>query len=205
MRLPIPPALRLAALPFLLALLGCASSPPVDYLDLEVVPPPSGSATPLAGAPLEVGRVTLPPELDRDELVRRTGAGRLEIVPSERWAAPLADLVRRTLAFDLAARLPPRQVVLPGEPRPPGPVRIVVVVLRQLATGGDGALLAGRWSIVDGDAGTSLAVHDVELGPADGAASGPGLAHATSVALGELADRISAELAAHESSAESRP
>ena len=61
---------------------------------------------------LRVERVTIPGELDRLELVRRSSANRLQIAVFDRWAAPLEDMIRRIATADLTARLAPGAVAI---------------------------------------------------------------------------------------------
>jgi uncharacterized lipoprotein YmbA len=174
---------------------GCGSSPPVTFLELEPIAPGTGSVRP-EGPPLEVGRVTLPPELDRDELVRRAGDHRLRIDATSRWPAPLDELVRRTLASDLESRLAPRRAVLPGVPAPEGGLQILVVAFDTFSAGTDGAVaLSGRWMIVDGTTRATLLDRDLHIEVPAGSGSGPEIAGALSVALARLADEVGAALA----------
>jgi uncharacterized lipoprotein YmbA len=51
-------------------------------------------------------RVTLPGEVDRLELVQRIDATRLRLAEDDRWAAPLSEMIQRTLSADLQSRVP---------------------------------------------------------------------------------------------------
>jgi uncharacterized lipoprotein YmbA len=86
-------------------LASCASSSvPMRFYTLT----PMGTEGASANAPsaIRVVRVTLPGEIDRLEIVRRTEATRLQLAEEDRWAAPLGELIQRTLAADLQARVP---------------------------------------------------------------------------------------------------
>jgi uncharacterized lipoprotein YmbA len=48
--------------------------------------------------------VNLPGEIDRAELVQRIDANRLRLAENDRWAAPLGEMIRRTLSEDLRSR-----------------------------------------------------------------------------------------------------
>src|SRR6185436_5239646 len=85
-------------------------SPPLRYYVLSEIPPggsaassPSGNAAPSSVDPVQVTKVALPRELDRNELVQHIDATRVHIAEDDRWAAPLDDLIRRALAADLRA------------------------------------------------------------------------------------------------------
>ncbi len=94
---------------------GCASGPPTQLMTTSAVAEP---AHPYAGPPVPVGRVTIPPQLDRLWLTRSEGNGYLHVSNATRWAAPLAVLIRHTLSIDLSPSLAPSNVIIPGEPEP---------------------------------------------------------------------------------------
>ncbi len=171
-------------------MVGCASSPATRYVDLSTISP--RSAAPAAtSAPLAVGRITLPPGLDRAALVRITAENRLEVDGTVRWPAGLAVVVRRTLAFDLAARLPDGSVALPGQPDPPGDMRLLVVTLERFAASPGGTVvLDGRWSIVDDASQRSLLARDAHIEVDTASSSAADVAHAMSAALARLADMV---------------
>lgn len=77
---------------------GCASSPPMRFYTLSAVS--SSTETANAGA-IRVGRVRIPAELDRIEIVQRVDANRVSLGELDRWAAPMEDMIRRVLTADL--------------------------------------------------------------------------------------------------------
>jgi uncharacterized lipoprotein YmbA len=82
---------------------ACASSAPLRYYTLSEIPSAAdGSAN--GGPAIRVGRVRIPGELDRSELVQRIDSTRVNISEQDRWAAPLEDMIRRVLSADLQAR-----------------------------------------------------------------------------------------------------
>jgi uncharacterized lipoprotein YmbA len=88
-----------------LAVVGCASSAPLRFYTLSAVPPAGAEAAGATGAAaIRVGRVRIPAELDRTEIVQRVDANRLNIGELDRWAAPMEDMVRRVLTADLQSR-----------------------------------------------------------------------------------------------------
>jgi uncharacterized lipoprotein YmbA len=179
-----------------LALAGCASSPPTRFYTLEPVPPARPAAA-LAGAPVTVDAVNVPGLLDREQIVRRSGPNQVDLAGTDRWAAPFDSMARRVLARDLAARLPAQMVLLPGEPSPGGPKRSIVVDIEDFA--GDVAgrvVLDARWTLLSGEPSKPVLRRREHI---EETAAGPGYdadAAAMSRALGALADRIAAALAA---------
>src|SRR5262249_8992959 len=59
-----------------------------------------------ASVTIGVGPVIIPAYLDRTEIVTRTAADRVEISMFHRWAEPLADSIARTVAEEIASRVP---------------------------------------------------------------------------------------------------
>ena len=94
-------AARASGLALALIVGGCASSTPLRYYTLSEV---SGAAATGGPTAIQVGRVKIPGELDRSELVQRIDANRLMIAEQDRWAAPLDEMIRRVLAADLQSR-----------------------------------------------------------------------------------------------------
>src|SRR4051812_42367118 len=92
---------RAATVVMVLVIAGCASSAPLRFYTLSAVP--AAGAEVASGAAIRVGRVRIPAELDRMELVRRVDANRLSIGELDRWAAPMDDMIRRVLTADLQA------------------------------------------------------------------------------------------------------
>jgi uncharacterized lipoprotein YmbA len=183
-------------LPILL-LAGCSffSRSQSKFYSLDRVPPATPpSATPVVGVPVAIDAIELPPGADRREVVVRQADHQLQVRSAEQWSASLQPLVLHTLAFDLAARLPEGMVILPGAVRPTGAVRSVDVVLEQLDAGpGNTVVLDGRWSVRE--AGRAGETHhervSVDIPSLDSASIATGM----SQALGQLADRMAAQLA----------
>jgi uncharacterized lipoprotein YmbA len=174
----------------LLLLAGCGTSPPTEFITLSAKP-----ETPCAyhGLPVIVGRVRLPPQLDRLWLTRDETSDRIEVSNDTRWAAPLASLVRATLAMDLARALPPSTVIVPGEPKPRGPCWILTVVFTRFRiTATDTVRLTARWSLVRRKSARNYRQHvTVKIG----SRSAPAAASAVSSALKMMAAHIARTIA----------
>ena len=82
---------------------GCTSAP-VRYYTLT--PPPDkplpASETPLA---IDVRVVHIPPQLNRSELMVRTGPTEVTLLENERWASPVNDEIKDALRLELQRRL----------------------------------------------------------------------------------------------------
>jgi uncharacterized lipoprotein YmbA len=82
---------------------GCTSAP-VHYYTL--VPPPDeawpASETILA---IDVRVVRTPPQLNRSELMVRTGPAQVTLLENERWASPVNNEIKEALRLELQRRL----------------------------------------------------------------------------------------------------
>jgi hypothetical protein len=178
--------------PLLLALLyGCASSPPVEYYALAPVRGTSVAA--IAGRPLQVARVHVPPTLDRREMVRQSSAYSLEINDRHRWSAPLDQMIQSSVSEDLLNILPPGRVVLPHEPAPPHTLRLVIDIVRFSPDTGGRVSLEASWSALsESGAGVHSAIVNITVPMAS--MSYADQVAAMSEAVAQLAGRIARDL-----------
>lgn len=138
-----------------LLLAGCGSSPPTQYYALH--PVPARTARPaIAGMPVQVAAVHIPPALDRQQLVQETAPGHLDVSDQNRWVGSLDDMIQRVLTQDLAQRLPASEVVLPQEPAPPQYRPIVLDILQFDEDGSGDVVFDGSWSLTDNTSGKPL-------------------------------------------------
>jgi uncharacterized lipoprotein YmbA len=162
---------------------------------LSVSPANTRITLPADAVPIRLDRVTIPPELDRKQLVRRVDSTRLQIVEDHRWAAPLDDMIHRVLSDNLAARLPPGLVTDPNEP-PLGEGRLSLSVdIQELYADETCAVtLRASWVLKRPNAQSTRANEETQT-PASGACSGAAAQPAAmSQALGQLSDRIAAAI-----------
>ena len=108
---------RLAILAVLaagLTLAGCAETPPTQFYTLSPLEDAPGG-TPPANLPeltVGVGPVTLPPYLDRPQLVTRAGGNRMVLADFDSWVEPLQGMFTRVLGENLALLLGTDDVLL---------------------------------------------------------------------------------------------
>jgi hypothetical protein len=178
-----------ALLAVALALAACGHSPPSRFFTLDAAPPASPAPGRAAVAPVQLDAVHIPAAVDRLEMVTKTGPARVEISGQDRWAAPLGEMMRRTLAQDLASRLPQGGFVFPDAPRPPGTRGLVVTVLQLTATPDGRVDLQANWSLLDSGSSRAGGGDNLSL-TASGSGGSEGRAQALSAVLGQLADRI---------------
>ena len=129
---------------------GCANSRDARFYVLTPLPATDGPKTP-PGRPLPaVGLrpVELPAELDRPQIVTRSGRNELSLAEFDRWAAPLGDQFTRVLAEDLAILIPTDRVeVFPWAKDTPIDCEVVVEVLRSEGTLGGSYWLTATWTV----------------------------------------------------------
>ena len=165
-----------------LLLTGCGlfKRVPNQFYALDTVP---GTRATVAGAPVGLDTIELPPGIDRRGIVLRDADHKLEVRGTHQWASPLEEMVIHTLAFDLANRLPEGMMILPGQPRPSG-ARSLSVTFEDLAPGPDGVfVLDARWTLGDSTRQERITVPLAST-------ESPAVVEGMSRALGMLADRI---------------
>lgn len=156
---------------------------PNQFYSLETIAPPAPAAT-MSGTPVGIEGIQLPPGLDRRGIVLRGADHRFEVRGQQQWASDLEEMVIHTLAFDLAGRLPVGMVILPGQAKPPGPMRSIFVNFEDLAANQERVfVLDARWTMGE------LARHErIEI-PLQSTES-PAIVAAMSQALAQLTDRM---------------
>lgn len=144
---------------------------------------------------LAVGPITLPPYLDRAELVTRVRSHRVEILSNHRWAEPLDVNFTRVFTANLAAAVGTDRVVeFPWLVKPKVDYRVTVDVERFETTSEGFAVLLARWSLsrgVDGELARSKR-SSFEV-PIDGGTTEDSVA-ALSRAVALLAEEIAKEI-----------
>ncbi len=166
---------------------GLMKRVPNTFYALDTIPSAAAPRASIAGTPIGIDGIELPPGLDRREVTTRAADNKLDVRGHHQWASPLEDMVTHTLSFDLASRLPEGMVVLPGTAKP-GAMRSLYVTFEDLAPGPENIfVLDARWTLGE------MTRHEritVPVSSNDSAA----VVAAMSEALGQLADRIAGAL-----------
>jgi len=132
------------------ALGGCGTSPTTRFYLLAAIGG-NGSNPSSASDAIIIGvrSVELPEELDRPEIVTRTGANTVHLAEFDQWSTPLRDNVMRVLGQDLAVFLPGDRVAV--YPWPPGTSvdrELVVGVTRFDGQLGGRCVLHAQWQVL---------------------------------------------------------
>ncbi|VXC92954.1 conserved exported hypothetical protein [Burkholderia sp. 8Y] len=195
MKASSPTTAMMAAIIALALLSGCAHSPPTRYLALNSVPAEAATYAAFTGmTPIQLTALRIPAQLDRPELVTQPAPNRYAISETERWAAPLAQLMRAALARDLQMRLPDGALIVPDTPAPKGTRALVVTVIDVDMPAQGELTLQATWAVAqrapDVVETTGNATLHAPIAGDDAARK----AAALSRALGDLADQIVSSL-----------
>ncbi len=171
-----------------IAIAGCSilSRSKSQFFTLESLP--ASQTVAIAGAPVAIEAIELPPGLDRRGIVVKKTRHELEIRETDQWTDTLETMVLHTFAQNLSERLPPGMVVLPGQPQPSGAIRSFSIFFDELTPGPEPLfILDAQWGST-----TALRHERIEV-PMSSLDSGE-VASAMSTALAELADRMVSSL-----------
>jgi uncharacterized lipoprotein YmbA len=139
-----------------------------------------------------VGSVTLPPYLDRPQIVTRASQAQLHLAEPDQWAASLQDAVARVLAENLSLLMPTARVVLhPWSRTTVIDQQVLLEVTRFDRMMGGEAVLVARWSLL-GAAGQELTMRKARF---SAPAGGPDY-EATVTAMGRALEALSRDIAA---------
>jgi len=123
---------------------GCASATARFYtLDSTATP----SDAPPAHYAVLVGPVTIPPSVDRPQMVVQVAPNRVELDEFNRWAAPLNDAIARAVAGDLAVLLPTSDVAVAPLANFTPAYRVTIDVQAFESVAGQSVLVDAVWAI----------------------------------------------------------
>ena len=186
--------MRRLAIVLALLVAGCSffSRTKSKIYSLERVAP---AVAPTAGngLPVAINAVELPPGFDRKEIVVRQADHRLDVRSTDQWSASLEPAVLHTLAFDLADRLPPGMVILPGQVKPGGAMRSIDVAFVELAAWPESRVtIDARWTLHE--SGRPDVAHREQFAVDIASLDSVNVAAGMSQAVGLLADRMAANI-----------
>jgi uncharacterized protein len=140
--------------------------------------------------------ISLPPGVDRRQMVIATSADQLLVLEHERWVAPLSDLMVQTLGRDLERRRADVLVADRGFDQPSlVPVKIRVDIVRMSVRAGGQATLEAHWRVVDARRNTDEVGGETFESPVVGG-DYAAVARAFSNDLSSLAERLAAKIPA---------
>lgn len=179
----------------LLVLLAACGVGPSDPGRFYVLSTPSGleanSVAKIENLSIGVGPVTLPPHLDRTQIVTQASSHQLALNEFDQWAEPLKDGFTRVLAQNLSVLMGIDNVLQFPWRRPFSVHYQVSVEVYRFDTDTAGkSVLSARWNLVTGDGQELLFSHSTLIRTqAEGAGFEPIVA-AMSLNLAELSREI---------------
>lgn len=181
---------RRALLPAVSWLVASCASPNPNLYTLEPPPGPVRRGGPRV---IEMRSIGLARYLERSQIVRSSENFRLDVIPNDWWGEPLDAMIGSTLVRALTQRLPGSTVYLENGAISAEPNATVQVNVQRLDQDAGGAVrLVAQFAVVRRNSDTRGVTIDV---PVRGATTAD-LVAAMSEAVGDLADRIAAALAA---------
>lgn len=182
---------------------GCGSTRPSKFYVLHSLSM-GGAEKPLGPAgvtgveyTIGVGPVKIPEYLDRQEIVTRAGANRLDLAEFDRWAEPLESNVARVLAENLSFILGTDRVRLfPWVGSTKVDYQVVVDLNRFDGTSEGKAILAAHWSILEGEKRKVLVTRKSHFAESADRADFESMVSAQSRLLGHLSREIASEITA---------
>jgi uncharacterized lipoprotein YmbA len=189
---------------FLTLLGGCGTSEPSRFYLLSLANEPAAAAQNSEEGPsIEIGPVSLPEYLDRQQIVVRSSQNELRLAEYDRWAEPLKANFTRVLAGNLCDMLDTNRVSLfSGTMAMPAAYRVAVDVT-SFEAGPDGTVsLDARWVLIKNDeARAHLMNNSCIRKPTEDAEDYAELVSAKSDALEDLSREIAETITALEAKA----
>jgi len=130
-----------------MALCGCASSPPSQFYTLSAAAAPEVTPVARSEYAVVVGPATVPESVDRPQLVLRLSENRVTIVEQARWAEPLASGIPEVIARNLARSLNSSRVMAYPQNPENFDCQVLLEVLRFDSVLDDAATVEVAWTL----------------------------------------------------------
>jgi uncharacterized lipoprotein YmbA len=185
--------------PTLITFLACTlllpactgKSPKANFYSLEALHVSSPATSLSQEIAIAVGPVTIPAELDREQIVTRDTQSRVKLAEFHRWAGPLQDSITAVLTANLAALLGTDRVAPCDRKRLfPFTHHVVLNINRFDGQPTGDVILDATWSIKKSGESDPLVVRHSEIRVPVAAPDYAGMVAAQSNALAELSSRI---------------
>jgi uncharacterized lipoprotein YmbA len=165
---------------------ACASSPSHFYT-LNAVAPQTATQSKVA---IAVGPVTIPPAIDRPQIVVTTGPNQVALDDFNRWASPVQDNLVRVVADNLTALLGTPRVTLYPTIATDVDFRVQIEVRNFESAPGKSAALDAVWTVRRIKDGKSETGRTSVREPVEGGESYDALAAAHSRAIARMSQQI---------------
>jgi uncharacterized lipoprotein YmbA len=124
---------------------GCGSTPASRFYTLSATPAASPAAM-VSDLSVAVGPVSVPPAVDRPQMVVTLNSNQVRLDELNRWASPLASDIARVVAENLVSMLGTPQVTLSPQ-MPNVDYRAAIEVQRFESAPGEAATLDALWTV----------------------------------------------------------
>ncbi len=179
-----------------LLLANCASTKPPQFYTLS--PSLTGVGATSTNISISVGPISIPADVDRPQIVVRTGPNQVLLAEFDRWASPLKSNIARAIAENLATMLGTAQVsMFPQSSAADAAYQVGVDVLRFESELGKGVVVDALWTVTSRKNGQTQNRRTTMTEPAKGEGYAEVVA-AHSRILGRLSDEIAEAIRAFE-------
>jgi uncharacterized lipoprotein YmbA len=135
----------MGAIVVMAATAGCGTTATSRFYTLDSTATADGS--PPVRRAIAVGPVSIPPAVDRPQIVVQVAPNQVTVDEFNRWAAPLGDAVARAVAGDLAVLLGTSDVAVAPVTGFVPTHRVTIDVQRFESTPGDSVLIEALWAV----------------------------------------------------------
>jgi uncharacterized lipoprotein YmbA len=136
---------RMGAIVVMAAAAGCGATATSRFYTLDSTATADGS--PPVHRAIAVGPVSIPPAVDRPQIVVQVAPNQVTVDEFNRWAAPLGDAVARAVAGDLVVLLGTSDVAVAPVTGFVPTHRVTIDVQRFESTPGDSVLIEALWAV----------------------------------------------------------
>ena len=180
----------------ILLISACASTPPTNFYVLEAL-----SQTPVSLTDAEkkrqigIGPITLPPLLERKQLVTRAEHNNVQIAEFHQWAEPVKDNVAQVLMQNLS-QLQPHTIFRTYPWSAYGTVnyRVIIDIIRLDTQPGKSANIEATWAVMDENTHTIITNGHAAIEHKLTDESYPATVNALSQLLNEFSQKLSLAL-----------
>jgi uncharacterized lipoprotein YmbA len=176
---------------------ACAATPPTHFYTLESQnQSPVATTTAIAKKPLiGIGPLSLPPLLDRKQIITRTEDNSLQIAEFDQWASPLKDNILAVLSKNVAALQPNAMVrAYPWSAYGNSDYHVIVDITRFDTQLGQSVNLEASWAIMEEKNHTIIGNGQIKIQQPLIDAGYAGATQALSKLLGKFSQQLSQAL-----------
>lgn len=178
-----------------LLIAACATTPPTHFYTLSAEAPETPSdIAPDQRRIIGVGPIAVSPYLERNQIVKRTSATRLDVNDINHWAEPIETNISRIIATNLGRLMPDTQPIVRPWADADVEHHVLVNVTRFDADPAGNVLLEADWGIRLESRQRMPLIRHASITQATLGEDYAAITHAMSLALARLSEQIALEL-----------